>query len=288
MVRRRASASLSLANRARSQHGLVANARSSGVVSSAGEKLFLFAQQVFSHTIDFPIVPRTQPMAVSPMHLLNLAAHLGAGLAAIGLGVLMLASAKGTHSHRSRGRVFVALTCVVCATGAIGNVFFRFMPLFAVLTVLVAYQLASGWHVVFTKGSGPNRVDALLAVCAGGWALYLIPQLITSGTQDAAAIVIHSSLGGLFVLLAYDLARWCFPRRWHASLWRYEHIYKLISALFAMLSAATGNLVKVGQPWSQLLPSVLGALAILWFFQRTWRAGRRAPPYPASQAVAGD
>jgi uncharacterized membrane protein len=227
-------------------------------------------------------------MTVSTLHLLNLAVHLGAGIAAMGLGLLMLASAKGTRSHRSRGRVFVALTCAVCVTGAIGNVFFRFTPLFRVLTVLVAYQLASGWHVVFTRGSGPNRVDALLAMCAGGWALYLIPQLLAAGTQDASAVVVHSSLGGLFVLLAYDLARWCFPGRWHASLWRYEHIYKLVSALFAMLSAATGNLLKVGQPWSQLLPSVLGALAILWFFWRTWRAGRQAPSYPASQAAAGD
>lgn len=227
-------------------------------------------------------------MTVWPLHLLNLAVHLGAGIAALGLGFLMLASAKGTHSHRSRGRVFAALTFAVCATGAIGNVFFRFMPLFAVLTVLVSYQLASGWHVVFTRESGPNRVDALLAVCAGTWALYLIPQLIADGTQDSAAIVIHSSLGALFVLLAYDLARWGFRKRWHASLWRYEHIYKLISALFAMLSAATGNLVKFGQPWSQLLPSVLGALAILWFFRRTWRAGRQAPSDPASQAAAGD
>jgi uncharacterized membrane protein len=216
--------------------------------------------------------------------LLNIAVHLGAGIAAMGLGFLMLASAKGTRSHRARGRVFVALTCAVCATGAIGNLFFRFMPLFAVLTVLVAYQLASGWHVVFTREAGPNRVDALLAVCAGGWALYLIPLLAAGGTQDAAAVVVHASLAALLVLLAYDLARWCFPRYWHAALWRYEHIYKLVSALFAMLSAATGNLLKVGQPWSQLLPSVLGALTILWFFQRTWRAGR----HPARPAVLGD
>jgi uncharacterized membrane protein len=215
-------------------------------------------------------------MTVPPLHLLNLAVHLGAGIAAMGLGFLMLAAAKGTRSHRARGRVFVALTFAVCATGAIGNLFFRFMPLFAVLTVLVSYQLASGWHAVFTRDVGPNRVDALLAVCAGGWALYLIPLLAAAGTQDSAAIVVHSSLAALFVLLAYDLARWCFPARWHASLWRYEHIYKLISALFAMLSAATGNLLKAGQPWSQLLPSLAGALAILWFFQRTWRAGRRA------------
>lgn len=211
-------------------------------------------------------------MTASMLHLSNIALHIGAGTAAIALGLMVLVSAKGTLVHRARGRVFVALTAAVCVTGAIGTVFFRFIPLFAVLTVLVSYQLASGWHVVFTREGGPDRIDALLAICAGGWALYLIPLLFGSGMNAATASVIYSTLGALFVLLAYDLARWWFPRRWHAALWRYEHIYKLVSALFGMLSAGTGNLVRVGQPWSQLLPSVLGVLAILWLFQRNWRA----------------
>ena len=218
-------------------------------------------------------------MTVPTMHLLNLAVHIGAGIAAMGLGFLMLAAAKGTLTHRARGRLFVVLTSVVCATGVIGTVFFRFIPLFAVLTVLVSYQLASGWHVVFTRESGPNRVDALLAVWAGGWALYLIPLLISSGMNASAASVIYSTLGALFILLAYDLARWWFPKRWHAALWRYEHIYKLVSALFGMLSAATGNLIRVGQPWSQLLPSVVGAIVIFWLFKRTARP-KPAPPMP--------
>lgn len=218
-------------------------------------------------------------MTVPTMHLLNLALHIGAGIAAMGIGFLILAAAKGTPTHRARGRLFVGLTAAVCASGAIGTVFFRFIPLFAVLTVLVSYQLASGWHVVFTRASGPNRVDAFLTLCAGGWALYLIPVLLSSGMNASDASVIYSTLGALFVLLAYDLARWCFPRRWHAALWRYEHIYKLVSSLFGMLSAATGNLVKAGQPWSQLLPSVMGAIVIVWLFRRTARA-TPAPPMP--------
>ena len=227
-------------------------------------------------------------MTVLSMHLLNLAMHIGAGIAAMGLGFLMLASAKGTSVHGRRGRLFVALTFLVCATGVIGNVFFRFIPLFAVLTVLVAYQLASGWHVIHTRASGPNWVDAVLALCAGGWALYLIPLLLAGGMGASAASVIYSSLGALFVLLAYDVARWCFPKRWHAALWRYEHIYKLISALFAMLSAATGNLIRVGQPWSQLLPSILGAVAILWFFGRNWRTQGPVSAHYAHRATGGE
>lgn len=212
-------------------------------------------------------------------HLLNLASHIGAGIAAIGLGLILLAGAKGTLRHRRWGRVFVALTLVVCATGVIGNVFFRFIPLFAVLTVLVTYQLLSGWHVVHTRAAGPNRVDALLALCAAGWAIGLLPMLLAAGARaDAAPAVVWSSLGALALLLAYDAARWCFPRHWHASLWRYEHIYKLVASLSGMLSAAAGNLVRIGQPWSQLLPSVLGMLtiaALIWCDVRQGRRGAR-------------
>lgn len=219
-------------------------------------------------------------------HLINLVSHIGAGIAAISLGFLLLASAKATLFHRQRGRVFVALTVVVCVTGGVGNVFFRFMPLFAVLTVLVAYQLLSGWHVIYTKAVGPNWIDAFLAVCAASWAMFLIPLLLGPGSvnRGAAPTVVYSSLGALVFLLAYDTARWCFPRHWHASLWRYEHIFKLVSSLFAMLSAATGNLVRFGQPWSQLAPSVLGMMTIVWFVWRDWRAHRLSPAEGSSSA----
>lgn len=215
-------------------------------------------------------------MSMSPPHLINLVLHIGAGIAAISLGFLILATAKATRTHRKQGRLFVALTVVVCATGATGNVFFRFTPLFAVLTVLVAYQLLSGWHIIYTRASGPNRIDALLSLCAASWTIFLIPLLLSaSGNRNGGPTVIFSSLAALVFLLAYDTARWCFPRRWHAALWRYEHIFKLVNSLFAMLSAATGNLVRFGQPWTQLAPSVISIAAIVWFIWRDLRARRR-------------
>jgi uncharacterized membrane protein len=212
-------------------------------------------------------------MDFSLPQLANLAAHIGAGSAAIALGAAMLAGAKGTLLHRRRGRLFAALTLVVCATGAIGNAFFRFTPLFAVLTVLVAYQLLSGWHVVYTRAAGPNRIDASMTVCAAAWAAGLMPSLLSAGGKAGAApAVVYASLGALGLLLAYDAARWTFPRRWHASLWRYEHIYKLVASLFGMASAAVGNLVRIGQPWSQLLPSLLGMVTIAVLIWRDHRA----------------
>ncbi|PIG28689.1 hypothetical protein CLU93_2986 [Janthinobacterium sp. 35] len=202
--------------------------------------------------------------------LINITTHVLAGSAAIGLGLFLVATAKGTPQHRRRGRLFAWLTLLVCATAAIGNLLFDYRPVFAVLTVLVLYQLLSGWRTVYTREAGPQAVDGAMtaaALVAGGLILLRL-QHDASGQQ---AIVVLSSLGGLAAILVYDGARWAFPRRWHGVLWRYEHIYKLLASLFAMLSAAAGNLLRMGQPWTQLAPSLLGLICIAWFWRRQYR-----------------
>ncbi len=221
---------------------------------------------------------------MSLAHTVNIGIHILAGVIAMALGFWSLAGAKGTGTHRRRGRMFAGLTLLVCASAAIGNLFFRFMPLFAVLTVLVTYQLLSGWHVVYTKDKGPNGIDAILCAGAGLCGVALVPLVLARGGSDGGSSVVYSSLGTLFCLIAYELMRWRFPHRWHSTLWRYEHIYKLLASLFAMLSAAAGNLFPQGQPWSQLLPSALGLGCIAWFFWRAYRAvkpAQRMTPLPA-------
>lgn len=209
---------------------------------------------------------------IHTMHMMNLALHVGAGMAAMALGGYILSRAKGTPDHRQLGRRFAGLTLLVCATAVIGNLVFRFMPLFAMLTVLVSYQLGSGWHVVHTKARGPDLADALLWLAALGALVWMWPRLSAGANEGGASpTVLYSSLGALASLLLYDALRWCFPRRWHARLWPYEHIYKLVASLFAMLSAAIGNTVRFGQPWSQLLPSLLGVLIIGWLFRAHYR-----------------
>jgi uncharacterized membrane protein len=218
-------------------------------------------------------------MAISP-HLLNILVHILAGSAAIVLGLYLLGKPKDAVDHRRRGRVFVLLTLVVCLTAAIGNALFRFLPLFAVLSVLVSYQLLSGWHVIYTRAAGPDALDAGLLLGAAAISAMLVRRLFADGTPagaqvDAAASVLYSTLGAVACLLAYDAARWLFPRRWHAVLWRYEHIYKILGCLFGMLSAAVGNTVRAGQPWSQLAPSAVGMAVVLCCWVRTHRAQKR-------------
>jgi uncharacterized membrane protein len=209
---------------------------------------------------------------MTTLHLLNIGVHILAGSAAIVLGLYLLGKPKDAILHRKRGRVFVLLTAVVCLSAAIGNAVFRFMPLFAVLTVLVSYQLLSGWHVIYTRTKGPDALDAGMLLGAVLLSAVLVRRLFLDGAMaGASASVMWSTLAALALLLAYDAARWLFPRRWHATLWRYEHIYKILGCLFGMLSAAVGNTVRVGQPWSQLGPSVLGLVAVAWCMLRTYR-----------------
>jgi uncharacterized membrane protein len=202
-------------------------------------------------------------------HTLNIGLHVAAGCVALLLGFYLLATPKGTPRHRRLGRWFVASTALVCAAAALGLALFRFLPVFALLTVLVGYQLFSGWRSARTRQQGPQALDLALTLAALGLSLALLPSL---GTGSSLALTAGTA-GGLFSLLGYELLRWTFPRRWYVRLWRYEHAYKMLAALFGMLSALVGNVVRWGQPWSQLLPSLLGLIVIGVVF---WRLSRQA------------
>ncbi|GGE89347.1 hypothetical protein [Massilia psychrophila] len=207
------------------------------------------------------------------LHLLNIGFHVGSGVAAIALGFVILATTKGTERHRRRGRRFGYLTLAVCASAVAGNLLFRFIPLFAILTVLVLYQFLGAWRAVVTRANGPSLVDAALSTCAATAGFILAP--VVSAAPGGSSAVVHSSLATLAVVIGYDIARWLFPPHWHGVLWRYEHVYKSVASLFAMLSAASGNAIRFGQPYSQLLPSALGIGTIAWLLWRTWRRQQR-------------
>lgn len=219
---------------------------------------------------------------MTPAHIANLAVHIGAGTIALAIGLGLLLANKGTPAHRRWGRIFCGFTLVVCLSAAVGTIAFRFIPLFAVLTVLVPYQLVGGWRSIYTREAGPSWIDGAWTLLAISLSAALVPVLLAS--SDGGDIVVNSSLGALAAILTYDAVRWLFPRRWFATLWRYDHSYKLLSSFFAMLSALVGNVVRVGQPWSQIGPSAVGMLTILYFFLRLHRQRARVE---ARLAVSG-
>ncbi|PNS09745.1 hypothetical protein [Solilutibacter silvestris] len=202
---------------------------------------------------------------MSSAHLINLAIHITAGTIALVIGFSILGRSKGTSNHRYWGRIFCYFTLIVCVSAAIGTLFFRFIPVFAILSVLVPYQLISGWRSIYTKDQGPAKIDAILTLFATVLLIALIPAVLA---HAEGSVVVYSSLGALATILLYDTIRWLFPRRWYRSLWKYEHTYKLIASIFAMLSALVGNVVRFGQPWSQILPSVVGIIVIAYYFIR--------------------
>lgn len=212
-------------------------------------------------------------------HLANLTLHVLAGVAGIVLGFIILARTKGTVAHRRLGRRFGLATLVVVATAITGLTAFRFLPLFAVLALLVLYQLVGGWRASKTRELGPGAFDVLWTVLVAATAMWMAPLLISS--YQGPAVVMYSSLGALALIITWDAVRWTFPRRWFARLWRFEHSYKMVSSIFAMLSAFTGNVIRFGQPWSQLLPSLAGTLVIAYLFVRLYRDSARVSP-PAS------
>ena len=171
---------------------------------------------------------------------------------------------------------------MVACSAAVGTIFFRFVPVFAVLSVFVPYQLIGGWRSIYTNSQGPSKIDAVWTALAFVFFIALIPAVLAHPSE--APVVVYSSLGALAVVLLYDAIRWLFPRRWYRHLWKYEHSYKLIASVFGMLSALIGNVVRIGQPWSQILPSAVGVLVITYYFIRLYRQEKRRPVLVGARA----
>lgn len=197
------------------------------------------------------------------------------------VGFYLLWKAKGTRLHRNLGKVFCYLGLIVCGAAILGLAVFRFLPLFAVITLLVLYQLVGGWRVIYTQERGPTPYDAVFTLLAVLMA-FLIAPVVMSQTVGNRVIVL-STFGALAFVLIYDSVRWLFPHGWHKVLWRYEHSYKLLSSLFGMLSSLVGNTLRIGQPWSQMIPSVLGLICVGYFFFNIYRENTSKRPIKNSQ-----
>jgi uncharacterized membrane protein len=206
-------------------------------------------------------------------HKINLALHIGIGAIGMLIGLMILLRQKGTSWHRRMGRAFAIAALMVSATAAIGLMAFRFLPMFAVLTVLTSYQLLSGWRAARTKAEGPALADAVLTLAAIVVTALLLPYVLSAPAHGSTQpVVILSTLATLGTILFYDALRWLFPRRWFARLWRFEHIYKLIASFSALTSAFAGNVLRDLQPWSQVAPSIIGSLLIFFFFFQNARS----------------
>ena len=117
----------------------------------------------------------------------------------------------------------------------------------------------------------------------------ILSHLVRSADKaDSNSAVVQATFAAIGAILAYDVLRWFFPRRWFARVWIYDHIYKLISSFGALLSAFAGNTLRFAQPWSQILPSVIGGALIIWFFMRQARSRDYGPSHGPAGIVLTD
>lgn len=79
------------------------------------------------------------------------------------------------------------------------HLLFRFMPLFAILTLLVLYQFLGAWRAVVTKAPGPALLDAALTAVAAVAGFILAPIVLLA--PDAPPAVMHATFAGLAVVI---------------------------------------------------------------------------------------
>jgi uncharacterized membrane protein len=113
---------------------------------------------------------------------------------------------------------------------------------------------------------------AIIAVAGLSAALWLLIAMGPSTPSFTPAIG-YSAIGFVTLLCCYDLSRFAWQELWKRKVWPIDHGLKMVGFYFALVSAAAGNLLRDFQPWSQLIPSVIGVIALTifaaFYFRRT-------------------
>ncbi|CAN0602255.1 unnamed protein product, partial [Ectocarpus sp. 12 AP-2014] len=158
------------------------------------------------------------------LHQTNIIIHVIFGCIALCLGVIILTTKKGGKKHRKRGRLFLLFLTIVVITGLFGVLLFKVNTFLLVLTLLSGYNGYSGCRIVRLKSNKPNLQDIVVSSITLGSAIYFIYHINSIG-MIWSPIIIYSTLGYLFLIIAYDFLRYLIPSEKYNKLWLYEHIY---------------------------------------------------------------
>ncbi|OJJ14832.1 hypothetical protein BKI52_40450 [marine bacterium AO1-C] len=200
----------------------------------------------------------------SLVHSANIVIHVIAGSLALLLGTFALITPKRKGAHTRNGQIFLWLLSFVIITGLIGVFGFGRNTFLLVITVLSGYFGFSGYRTLQTRSNQPKTLDiavALLALITVSYFLYYFKSI----GMIWSPVIIYSTVGTLFMVVGYDFLRYLIPSHRYKQLWLYEHIFKMIGAFSALLSAFSGTVFENYQPYSQFLPSVLGTLLQIRF-----------------------
>jgi hypothetical protein len=199
------------------------------------------------------------------LHHTNIVIHVIAGTLALCLGIVAAIVYKRTKWHVKIGRRFVWMMCTVVITGLVGIIVFQRNSFLLVITMLSGYNSFSGIRAMRLKGQKPVAIDLifpLMLIFAGGAYLYRLQF----STLYWSPVVVYSTLGAVLFIAVYDLSKRWHPFNFRVKATRYEHAYKMISALSGLASAFAGTVLPMYHPYSQFMPSVMGLCWIVITF----------------------
>ena len=198
------------------------------------------------------------------IHHFNIYIHVAAGTIALAVGVIILLRRKGTRFHRKAGQLFVVLLAIVTATGFIGWHFFRSNSFLLMLTLLAGYNTFSGYRVVKSKHRRPAPFDLVVATVTLVTGMVYLFYLMNAD-RNWSPSVIYPTLSGIVLVTSYDILKILVFHFKVSGWWVCEHIYKIISAFSALLSAFVGTILPDFKPYSQIGPSAFCLLLIISF-----------------------
>ncbi len=212
-------------------------------------------------------------------HQVNILLHIITGASALILGLVALLSTKGGKTHNKSGKYFLRFISIVILTGLIGVFVFGRNTFLLVITVLSGYVSFSGYRVLLSKSNTPKRIDIAAAVISLVVLVYFLYYFKSIG-MIWSPVIIYSTVGALLFIITYDFLRYLIPKKTYQKhrIWIYEHIYKMTSAFFALLSAFVGTVLDQYQPHSQYIPSALGMLIIVGFIGYVYKYGLKKFP----------
>jgi len=204
------------------------------------------------------------------LHKTNIIVHVISGSLALIFAIIAMIVRKGGKTHNRSGQIFLILIAFVIATGLIGVFVYKVNTFLLVITLLSGYEAYSGYRILKLKSNIPKIQDILVALLTLSSGIYFLYYIKSIGLYWAPGII-YSTIGGLFLLIAYDLLRYLIPSNRYKKLWLYEHIYKMVAAFTALLSAFVGTVLPQYHPYSQFLPSIFGtslAIGFIVYFYR--------------------
>ncbi len=204
------------------------------------------------------------------LHKLNILIHIFCGTIALIIGGAALVVNKSKPIHKKIGTIFLIFLSVVIVTALSGVFLFKRNNFLLVITILSGYFGFSGFRTLKTKSNKPKLFDISISLIAVSTVFYFLYYVKTIG-MIWQPVIIYSTVGTLLMVVGYDFLRYFIPHSKYQRLWFYEHIFKMIGAYSALLSAFSGTVLSEYQPYSQILPSIFGTflqIAFIVYFYR--------------------